>query len=109
MQLPIDCIRLINFILQGGAGILSYYNRSHITALITLYPELKLRNEKFMVFNKADLKENDEATKRCRAFFDQFAKTNQFNPLQSENWYGIFKKDVLRAVSYLQSAFSNIN
>ena len=34
---------------KGGRGLLHYYDHSHITALIKLYPELKLKAEQFSV------------------------------------------------------------
>jgi len=32
----------------GGSSLLSYYNGSHIRALVRLYPELMLKFEKFL-------------------------------------------------------------
>jgi hypothetical protein len=32
---------------QGGIGVLNYYGRSFVKALVALYPELKLRRESF--------------------------------------------------------------
>jgi hypothetical protein len=33
-----------------------------------------------------------------REFFDNFAKSKNFNPLDVENWYTMAKKDVVKAV-----------
>jgi hypothetical protein len=34
-----------------------------------------------------------------RKFFDEFAKSKNFNPLDAENWYSITKAQILQAVS----------
>jgi len=36
----------------GGSGLLSYYNGSHIKALVRLYPKLMLKTGNFLQFNK---------------------------------------------------------
>jgi len=33
----------------------------------------------------------------CRAFFDSYAKTNQFDPLNRDNWYKTDVRDVMLA------------
>jgi len=40
----------IEIIRAGGRGLLNYYNRSHIKALVQLYPELMLKTENFLKF-----------------------------------------------------------
>jgi len=75
----------------GGGGILKYYNGSHIKALTTLYPELKLKREFFFTF------QGWKAPNGRRNFFDDFAKSRQFNPLNAENWYSISHREILRA------------
>ncbi len=39
--------------------------------------------------------------RKARKFFDEFAKSKNFNPLDSERWYAVTKKEILRAVSFL--------
>jgi hypothetical protein len=34
-----------------------------------------------------------------RKFFDDFAITRQFNPLDAERWYSIYYNDIVKAVS----------
>jgi len=34
----------------GGESLIAYYNRSHIKALMVLYPELMLKEESFLLF-----------------------------------------------------------
>jgi hypothetical protein len=34
-----------------------------------------------------------------REFFDEFAKSHNFNPLVAERWYSVSKKDIEEAVS----------
>jgi len=42
----------------GGSGLLYYYNRSHIEALVKLYPELMLKRENFLKFKEVESKES---------------------------------------------------
>jgi len=72
----------------GGRGALSYYNGSHIKALVMLYPELMLRKRNFF---KSQKKRN------ARKFFDEFAKSKKFSPLDAEMWYSVTAKEILRA------------
>jgi hypothetical protein len=37
--------------------------------------------------------------KQQRKFFDEYAVSKQFDPLDAEKWYSISKKDIIRAVS----------
>jgi len=73
----------------GGSGLLNQYNGSHIKALVKVYPVLKKGS-----FSKS------ERVRKARNFFDEFAKSNNFNPLDTERWYSVTRKEVLRAVSY---------
>jgi hypothetical protein len=38
-------------------------------------------------------------TLKGQKFFDDFAKSRQFDPLKAENWYSVSKGQILRAVS----------
>jgi len=79
---------------KGGRAVLSYYNGSHTTALMEVYPELVLNKEKFfqskgiMVWKTPDQR---------RKFFDDFAKSKQFNPLDAEKWYITTLRDITSA------------
>ena len=37
--------------------------------------------------------------KERRKFFDNFAKSKQFDPLDVEKWYGVTQTDIRKAVS----------
>jgi len=73
----------------GGNGIINYYKRSYITALVKLYPELKLKKDNFLLSN-----EGWKSKARQRKFFDDFAKSKQFDPLDAEKWYSITRKEI---------------
>jgi len=77
----------------GGRGVLRHHEESHIKALIALYPELMFRKEKFPFYRDGEWKE----TERRRQFFDEFAKSKQFNPLDAEKWYSIKQAEIRRA------------
>jgi len=72
-----------------GRSILSRHGNSHITALITLFPELNLDRNKF---HKAHHWSNK---KNSRAFFDEFAREAHFDPLFPDNWYDVRLLDIL--------------
>jgi len=76
----------------GGWGLLRYYNGSHIKALVTLYPELTLKKENFFRSKKGW-----KALGNQRKFFDTFAESKNFNPLDAENWYSITYNEIVRA------------
>jgi len=77
-------------ILKGGRRVLNYHKGSYITALIKLYPELKLK-KKF--FSHARWR----APQLQRKFFDEFAKSNGFDPLDENQWYSVTSKQINRA------------
>jgi hypothetical protein len=77
---------------QGGVGVLRYYGGSHIRALIALYPELNLKEEKFSIHW-------GYLTKRRRCA-DEFAKSRNFNPLDPEKWYTVSKEEFSGIVSF---------
>jgi len=76
----------------GGSGLLSYYKGSHIKALIKLYPELKLKRANFLMSKKGW-----KAPTNQRKFFDSFARSKKFSPLDAENWYSISKNQIKAA------------
>jgi len=76
----------------GGGKILKRYKGSHITALAKVYPELTWEAHKFFLS-----KEGRNAPQQQREFFDKFAISKQFDPLDPEKWYSTSYKDIIRA------------
>jgi len=76
----------------GGRRLLHCYNRSHIEALVQLYPELNLKREKFFRHEKGW-----KAPANQRNFLDTFARSNNFNPLDAEKWYSVTHSEIIRA------------
>jgi len=72
----------------GGRGLFHYYNGSHIEALMQLYPELKLKKGHFFLSKKIW---------KARKFFDGFARSRKFNPLDAEKWYSVTHNEIIRA------------
>jgi len=72
-------------IAAGGISVLQYYDGSHIKALVKLYPELALKKGNFLT------------SKQGRKFFDAFAKSKNFNPLDAKMWYSVTSEEISRA------------
>jgi len=90
---PLDAENWYSVTLQeitraGGSGLLKYYNGSHIKALVRLYPELMFKKGNFF---------RSEKMLKARNFFDEFARSKNFNPLEDKKWYSVTKKEVIRA------------
>jgi len=81
----------------GGLGILEYYNGSHIRAITQLYPELMLQGEKFLNSHTRSRGGNWRDPQARRVFFDNFATSRLFSPLDAEKWCSISRKDILTA------------
>lgn len=96
---------------------MSYHNESLSAALINLFPELNLKERGFAT-DKGELlllllfilfllifqpPAAWGSLARQRNFFDEFASTNQFDPLDVEKWYYVTHKEIVTAVSYLCS------
>jgi len=79
--------------MKGGEGILNYHEGSHITALMKIYSEINLKKEKFLHHKEINWKD----TAKQRTFFDNLAKSKQFNPLDAQKWYTITHRDVISA------------
>jgi len=86
-----------DIIRAGGSGLLNYYNRSHIEALVKLYPELMLKKGKFVKFKGGWKAPQWKSPRKRRRFFDEFAESKGFNPLKAENWYSVLKVDIIGA------------
>jgi len=76
----------------GGQSLLHYYNGSYIRALEKLYPELTLKKENFLNSN-----EGWKVSKNQRKFFDGFARSKNFNPLDAQQWYSVTRNDIISA------------
>jgi len=90
----------------GGRAILSYYNGSHIQALISLYPEINLKKELFFFHT-----DKWKGSKKRRKFFDDFANFHRFDPLDAERWRSFSKKEIVNAggngvLKYYQGSIS---
>jgi len=85
-------IRQYDVIAAGGMSVLKYHKGSHVVALSQVYPELSLQKEKF-----PNAEEGWYELANRKVFFDEFAKSRQFDPLIPEMWYPITKQDILRA------------
>jgi len=80
---------------------LRYYKGSHVRALIEIYRDLKFIKQKLC------LKGKWQDPQKRRQFFDEFAASQLFNPLDTEKWYSIRRKDFADAggESLLQNYF----
>jgi hypothetical protein len=92
---------------------LRFYQMSLTNALIRIYPRLELKKEKFLewkvkgtvVFPGDEIiyliiADQWRRPLKRRRFFDLFAHSKQFNPLDAQKWLLISQKDILRAVRY---------
>jgi len=76
----------------GGNGLLAYYNGSHIKALVKLYPEVIWKKGNFLKSKKGW-----KSLTNQRSFFEGFARSQNFNPLDAERWYSVSRSDITRA------------
>jgi len=74
---------------KGGTSIIKYYGNSYISALIQVYPEVNFSRTNF---NKAH---HWTSPDNCRDFFNEFAKERNFDPLIPQNWYSIYRDDII--------------
>jgi len=84
--------------------MLSYYKGSHIKALVHLYPDIGIDRKKF----KHAPQNYWLAAHNRRAFFDNFAKLNGFDPLVPANWHKI-KYDQIRSTKHGSSVLRYYN
>jgi len=75
----------------GGLGLLKRY-KGYVKALVKLYPELMLKQRDFLN-SKRGWKESENH----RMFFDRFARSKNFNPLDANNWYSVTRSEIIRA------------
>jgi hypothetical protein len=72
--------------MQRGRRLLRYYKGSFTNALKQVYPELVFDISKFSFSGKL---------RHPRDFFDEFAASRNFDPLDAEQWYPVKAKEVL--------------
>jgi len=72
-----------------ASRLLTYYNGSHIRALMDVYPEVKFEKHKF-----DGVPESEFPMKKRRLFFDELAHDVGFDPLLPEYWYKISAEDI---------------
>jgi hypothetical protein len=112
--LPLPCF--VQMRSKGGSGVLEHFNGSHIRALIQLYPELELKQDKFLQFRGLQSEEFETVLiflvslvplgvrsglakpEQQRKFFDEFAKSKNFNSMDAEKWYSVTRKEIRRLV-----------
>eukprot|EP00026_Physarum_polycephalum_P001974 Phypoly_transcript_01978.p1 GENE.Phypoly_transcript_01978~~Phypoly_transcript_01978.p1 ORF type:complete len:752 (+),score=127.08 Phypoly_transcript_01978:45-2300(+) len=70
---------------EGSSGILQYYQGSVIKALLHLFPDIGIEENKFSHLPKGYWS-NFENRKK---FFDDFGREQGFDPLVPQNWYSI--------------------
>lgn len=74
---------------RGGFFLMDLYDRSHVKALVKLYPELQLQPKLFY----HTLGYNFTTIQSRRNFLNEFAHDLGFNPLEAEHWYNLSSKD----------------
>eukprot|EP00026_Physarum_polycephalum_P002272 Phypoly_transcript_02278.p1 GENE.Phypoly_transcript_02278~~Phypoly_transcript_02278.p1 ORF type:complete len:919 (+),score=129.98 Phypoly_transcript_02278:81-2837(+) len=65
------------------------YQGNFVTALLTIFPDIGLERKKFEHTKK------EYGLIQQRAFFDDFATENAFDPRKAENWYNVEKDAIL--------------
>jgi hypothetical protein len=74
-----------------GESMVAHFEGSYQRAAVSLFPELNLDISKFHA-NK-----NWSTHEKQRSFFDNYAKSREFDPLIPANWYSITINDVIQA------------
>jgi hypothetical protein len=94
---------------QGGSSILKRYKGSFTKALIKLYPELTFERENFLqlkgllvlllnyYFNLSFILLEGKK-QQYRTFFDNFACSKNFDPLDAAKWYSVTQSELMSAV-----------
>lgn len=103
--------------LQGGWSALDYYGRNHAKALLDVFPDIGLDEQKFRVKNsmskgvfaipysfEGSYWNNRENRKH---FFDLFAENRNFDPLVAGNWYKISKLAITK--EQVQNGYDAVN
>eukprot|EP00026_Physarum_polycephalum_P003771 Phypoly_transcript_03785.p1 GENE.Phypoly_transcript_03785~~Phypoly_transcript_03785.p1 ORF type:complete len:728 (+),score=112.28 Phypoly_transcript_03785:126-2309(+) len=67
---------------RGGTSILKMYNMSIAKALILLFPHISFEENRFACTDT-----HWKSVTNRRIFFENIAKKNQFDPLDTHNWY----------------------
>jgi len=77
----------------GGRSILYHHRYSLVTVLTKVYPELALDAEKFNFIPNQAWKTSEQR----REFFDKFAQSKKFNPLDAAKWYSVTSIEIKNA------------
>eukprot|EP00026_Physarum_polycephalum_P001152 Phypoly_transcript_01153.p1 GENE.Phypoly_transcript_01153~~Phypoly_transcript_01153.p1 ORF type:complete len:800 (+),score=123.64 Phypoly_transcript_01153:87-2486(+) len=80
---------------KSGRSFLLYFRGSLFSALSEVYPRVRF-DEVMFERNFANFWQSE---KNRRGFFDQFAKSNGFDPLVAANWHSISRSTILRTKS----------
>lgn len=97
------------FCLKDSIYLLELYNRELIDALVDLFPNIGLDPCKFAepsilslyytlqhTYDILGKKNYWDSKDNRRKFFEEFAKSNNFDPLSSEQWNSISKSQILQ-------------
>jgi hypothetical protein len=113
------CVTKINVfidLLKGGSSVMKYYGFSLVQALKSLYPEMKLLEDKVLdVSNDQDRRSHSKVlfpspsqvshsllswqkllSGLDKPFFDYMANKKGFDPLISSNWYSLRREEILK-------------
>lgn len=96
----------INLLLQGAWGVISHHQNSVTQALLDLYPEIGLNKSSLLqpvlsmshslTFQKLSyFVLGFESVESRRQYFENFARTHNFDPLKLENWSDKIKESLL--------------
>eukprot|EP00026_Physarum_polycephalum_P002189 Phypoly_transcript_02194.p1 GENE.Phypoly_transcript_02194~~Phypoly_transcript_02194.p1 ORF type:complete len:921 (+),score=154.23 Phypoly_transcript_02194:106-2868(+) len=77
-----------------GSGLLNHYENIYSKAIINVYPNIGLDPGKFLARGKNFREDHTrwKDPKNHKAFFDEYAKTYNFDPLVAGNWYKYHSK-----------------
>eukprot|EP00026_Physarum_polycephalum_P001418 Phypoly_transcript_01419.p1 GENE.Phypoly_transcript_01419~~Phypoly_transcript_01419.p1 ORF type:complete len:980 (+),score=139.70 Phypoly_transcript_01419:131-3070(+) len=75
---------------KGGSIMLEYYEGSVVKALLDVYPNIGLDEEKFLITTRQYWQQEQNQ----RKFFDDFAHKHDFDPLSAASWYTISRAAV---------------
>jgi hypothetical protein len=82
--------------LQGASSVLAYYNNNYAQALVQLFPEIGLDENKFSSATQMISGSRLMAVAH-RKKFEQLSRTQGFDPLVAANWYSL-RKDVVASM-----------
>jgi hypothetical protein len=85
--------------------VLKHFDGSLTKALTALYPQLQLKLECFLHTIEENICRDISGSSKFkkqkhREFLDEFARSNKFNPLDSEKWYNVTQNQIICAVRF---------